>query len=203
MSVRRITPRAPGVAAMLTVSMSSSLVPTLPMWGNVKVMIWPGIGGIGEDLLVAGHGGVEADLADRGSGGAEAESFQNRAVGEHEQGRGLGLGPGGFVLFGGHCALYIVRRLLPPIKEAGWTSMLDWLDGLWSLLLGDGDAGLLRAGGSHSPCVYSGVRGGACALASVYGFLQGAWPFGVVEAIWALIAVASAGASGRRDRCSA
>ena len=29
---------------------------------------------------------------------------------------------------------------------------------------------------------------GACALASVYGFMQGAWPFGVVEAIWALIA---------------
>lgn len=30
---------------------------------------------------------------------------------------------------------------------------------------------------------------GACALASVYGFLQGAWPFGVVEAIWAVVAV--------------
>ena len=30
---------------------------------------------------------------------------------------------------------------------------------------------------------------GACALASTYGFMQGAWPFGVVEAIWALIAV--------------
>ena len=29
---------------------------------------------------------------------------------------------------------------------------------------------------------------GACALGSVYGFLQGAWPFGVIEAIWALIA---------------
>ena len=29
----------------------------------------------------------------------------------------------------------------------------------------------------------------ACALASAYGFLQGAWPFGVVEAIWAVIAV--------------
>ena len=29
---------------------------------------------------------------------------------------------------------------------------------------------------------------GACALGSVYGFLQGAWPFGVVEAIWAVIA---------------
>jgi hypothetical protein len=30
---------------------------------------------------------------------------------------------------------------------------------------------------------------GACALASVYGFLQGAWPFGVVEAIWTLVAI--------------
>jgi hypothetical protein len=30
---------------------------------------------------------------------------------------------------------------------------------------------------------------GACALGSVYGFLQGAWPFGIVEAIWALVAL--------------
>jgi len=29
----------------------------------------------------------------------------------------------------------------------------------------------------------------ACALASIYGFLQGAWPFGVIEAIWAVIAL--------------
>jgi len=29
---------------------------------------------------------------------------------------------------------------------------------------------------------------GACALASIYGFLQGAWPFGAIEAIWSLIA---------------
>lgn len=28
----------------------------------------------------------------------------------------------------------------------------------------------------------------ACALGSAYGFLQGAWPFGVVEAIWSLVA---------------
>ena len=28
----------------------------------------------------------------------------------------------------------------------------------------------------------------ACALGSIYGFLQGAWPFGVVEAIWAAVA---------------
>lgn len=30
---------------------------------------------------------------------------------------------------------------------------------------------------------------GACVLASAYGFLQGAWPFGVIEAIWAGVAV--------------
>jgi hypothetical protein len=29
---------------------------------------------------------------------------------------------------------------------------------------------------------------GSCALGSLYGFLQGAWPFGVVEAIWAAVA---------------
>ncbi len=28
-----------------------------------------------------------------------------------------------------------------------------------------------------------------CALSSVYGFLASTWPFGVVEAIWAVIAV--------------
>jgi len=29
----------------------------------------------------------------------------------------------------------------------------------------------------------------SCALGSIYGFLQGAWPFGLVEAIWAIVAV--------------
>jgi hypothetical protein len=29
---------------------------------------------------------------------------------------------------------------------------------------------------------------GSCILASAYGFLQGAWPFGVVESIWSVIA---------------
>lgn len=29
----------------------------------------------------------------------------------------------------------------------------------------------------------------ACALGSAYGFLQGAWPFGLVEAIWSLVAL--------------
>jgi hypothetical protein len=33
------------------------------------------------------------------------------------------------------------------------------------------------------------VLAAACALGSVYGFLQGAWPFGLVEAIWSLVAL--------------
>jgi len=29
----------------------------------------------------------------------------------------------------------------------------------------------------------------ACWLGSAYGFLQGAWPFGIVELIWGLVAL--------------
>jgi hypothetical protein len=29
----------------------------------------------------------------------------------------------------------------------------------------------------------------ACVLGSIYGFLQGAWPFGLVEAVWSLVAL--------------
>jgi len=35
---------------------------------------------------------------------------------------------------------------------------------------------------------YTLAFAGACALGSAYGFLQGAWPFGLVEAIWAAVA---------------
>ena len=29
----------------------------------------------------------------------------------------------------------------------------------------------------------------ACLLGSAYGFLQGAWPFGLVEAVWSMVAL--------------
>ena len=29
----------------------------------------------------------------------------------------------------------------------------------------------------------------SCAMGSVYGFLQGAWPFGLVESVWVLVAI--------------
>jgi hypothetical protein len=30
---------------------------------------------------------------------------------------------------------------------------------------------------------------GSCVLGSIYGFLQGAWPFGLVEGIWSIVAL--------------
>jgi hypothetical protein len=41
---------------------------------------------------------------------------------------------------------------------------------------------------SRSPWFVIGFAG-ACALGSVYGFLQGAWPFGLVEGIWSIVAL--------------
>ncbi len=36
---------------------------------------------------------------------------------------------------------------------------------------------------------YSLAFAGACALGSACGFLQGAWPFGLVEFVWTAVAV--------------
>jgi hypothetical protein len=36
-----------------------------------------------------------------------------------------------------------------------------------------------------------------CALSSAYGFLSGAWPFGVVEGIWTVIALRRYFSAGR------
>jgi hypothetical protein len=41
---------------------------------------------------------------------------------------------------------------------------------------------------SRSP-VFVLAFAAACAASSLYGFLQGAWPFGVIEAIWCLVAL--------------
>ncbi len=41
---------------------------------------------------------------------------------------------------------------------------------------------------ARSPWATLGFAG-ACALGSAYGFLQGAWPFGLVEGVWAVVAV--------------
>ena len=40
----------------------------------------------------------------------------------------------------------------------------------------------------------------SCALGSIYGFWQGAWPFGLVEAIWAGVALRRWSIRRRRRR---
>jgi len=39
----------------------------------------------------------------------------------------------------------------------------------------------------HRHCVLAFAA--ACMMGSIYGFLQGAWPFGLVEAVWSAVAV--------------
>jgi hypothetical protein len=64
--------------------------------------------------------------------------------------------------------------------------MVDWLAafGLFSVTA----MLVFYALEDRSP-VYILAFAGACVLASVYGFAQGAWPFGLVEAIWAGVAI--------------
>ncbi len=54
----------------------------------------PGVGGIGEDLLVAGHRRVEANLADGRAGGAEADPGNDCSVGQNKSRGRRGVGPG-------------------------------------------------------------------------------------------------------------
>jgi len=49
----------------------------------------------------------------------------------------------------------------------------------------------------HHPRFILGFVGG-CLLSSVYGFLSGAWPFGVVEIVWAVVALRRFQATRRR-----
>jgi hypothetical protein len=52
---------------------------------------------------------------------------------------------------------------------------------------GGGDAGLLAL--EKRSAWFILAFAGSCGRGSLYGFLQGAWPFGLVEAIWALVAL--------------
>jgi hypothetical protein len=44
------------------------------------------------------------------------------------------------------------------------------------------------AGERRSPWFVLGFAA-SCALTSLYGFLQGAWPIGLVEAVWSCVAL--------------
>ena len=64
---------------------------------------------------------------------------------------------------------------------------MDWLT-LCGLLAVTAMVGFYAAEGRHH--FYTLAFAGACGLASIYGFLAGTWVFGVVEAVWAVVALA-------------
>ena len=61
------------------------------------------------------------------------------------------------------------------------------LDGLTLFGLLSLSAMLVFYAFEHRSHWYVLAMAGACIAASIYGFLQGAWPFGVLELIWAAI----------------
>ena len=75
--------------------------------------------------------------------------------------------------------------LTPVIGIAG-TAAWTWTHGfhLWMPIL----MMVMYALERHGPRFVLGFALG-CVLSSVYGFLSGAWPFGVVELIWSGVAV--------------
>ena len=62
------------------------------------------------------------------------------------------------------------------------------LDGLTLFGLLSLSAMLVFYAFEHRSHWYVLAMAGACIAASIYGFLQGAWPFGVLELIWAAVA---------------
>jgi len=86
------------------------------------------------------------------------------------------------------CGDYIIAT--PPSVKAAWKANSErHLDLLTAFGLFAVTAMLIfYALEDHSPWFVLAFAG-ACALGSIYGFLQGAWPFGLVEAVWSVIAI--------------
>ena len=78
-------------AAIVVASMSSAIGADVADMGEGEGDDLPGIGRVGQRLLIAGHAGVEAHLGRLARGvGAEAAAPEHRAVAEHEAGGGAG-----------------------------------------------------------------------------------------------------------------
>jgi len=84
--------------------------------------------------------------------------------------------------------VHVRRRPLPPrqLASSQLRHNMNWLTlfGLFAVTA----MLVCYALEKRSPWFILGFAG-ACALGSVYGFLQGAWPFGLVEAVWSLVAL--------------
>jgi hypothetical protein len=76
-----------------------------------------------------------------------------------------------------------------PASPAGFAADDNMMDGLtWFGLIAVCLMLVTYTLEDRSPWFILGFAA-ACCLGSIYGFLQGAWPFGVVEAIWSLVAL--------------
>jgi hypothetical protein len=81
------------------------------------------------------------------------------------------------------CVGFITKNLF----RYGRDTIAGWMASQPSPVRGDGHVGLLRTRNAAHRLFLAFAA--SCALGSAYGFLQGAWPFGLVEAIWALVAL--------------
>jgi hypothetical protein len=89
-------------------------------------------------------------------------------------------------------ALAVIWNLLGQMKRPPTEAALlldSWMDALTAFGLFAVTAMLISYALEDRSHWFVLAFAGACALGSVYGFLQGAWPFGVVEAIWAFVAL--------------
>ena len=74
------------------------------------------------------------------------------------------------------------------------------LDGLTLFGLAAVSAMLLFYSLEERAAVFTLAFALACFMGSAYGFLQGAWPFGIVEGIWGLVALRKWWRVSRQER---
>ena len=88
-----------------------------------------------------------------------------------------------------HCCASTDRLGIYPPPLTAQVVDKDKMDSLTLFGLFAVSAMLISYAFEHRSPWFVLVFAGSCALGSLYGFLQGAWPFGVVEAIWSLVAL--------------
>src|SRR5262249_37958238 len=185
---------------MFTLSMSSSLVPTLPTCGKVNVMICPAYDG---SVRISSYPVIAVLKQTSPTACPVAPSPKpSRTVPSASTNSAVGLGSAQALpaeaafdwVMPLLLAYYSVRgkgpRRFAPNRRF-------WLCGKGILTMDRLSAFCLfavtamvvfYAFENRSPWFVLAIAG-ACALGPVYGFLQGAWPFGLVEAVWTIIAL--------------
>jgi hypothetical protein len=161
-SVERHSPRAAAATALAAAGCVACCI--LPL--TLPPVIVGSIGGL---LALLGH-----------AHGSEAPD-DGRDGGFDDISDTVGRGCGGLAAAG---AIGVHRARRRKGRSSEW--MMDWLTGFGLFAV---TMMLVCYALEERAVFYTLLFAGACLLASVYGFLQGAWPFGVVEAIWSVVAL--------------